>query len=156
MKKAFLSLICIMFIGQLQKLSAQQQISQAFYGQNFWIPNLKFGGQLENYWSEIKASGVKYIRVGGKDYDGVNMWNNTDLSAIIDSIRKKGFEPIIQVPIDKAKNLSQNASFDSSIVVEINVNRAKNIIYWEIGNEPDGSYAGTSFNYNTVQGISGY
>ncbi|HET6243807.1 MAG: hypothetical protein H0V01_11525 [Bacteroidetes bacterium] len=153
MKKTIYFLIFIGLTGLAKEILAQQPISQLFYAQNYWMPSLGHGGQLESYWTDIKASGVKYIRIGGKAYDGSTMWSNPVLLEIIDTIRARGFEPIIQVPIRTDQSISQNAINDSSIVHEINVNKARNIIYWEIGNEPNDAYSSP---YNSNATIAEY
>ena len=74
-----------MFFSPLsdEKISALV-ISSKFYAQNYWVPTqAPYFGQLQNYWNEIVASGVKYMRVGGKAYDGQGMWSVFDLKNII-------------------------------------------------------------------------
>jgi hypothetical protein len=43
------------------------QISSIFYGQNYWMPAYggNWNGHMEDYWRQIRASGVKYMRIGG-------------------------------------------------------------------------------------------
>ncbi|HET6243585.1 MAG: hypothetical protein H0V01_05920 [Bacteroidetes bacterium] len=157
MKKTLYFLIFIGLIGPAKETAAQP-ISQVFYAQNYWMPNkpaFGFTGQLESWWTEINASGVKYIRVGGKAYDGSGMWPIPTLLGIIDTIRARGFEPIIQVPIKINLSVAQNAIDNAAIISDINVTNAKNIVYWEIGNEPDGSYSGVN-NYHTNPIIADY
>jgi hypothetical protein len=108
---------------------------------------------MQTYWSDIVSSGVKYMRVGGKDYDGSNMWSLTDLDDIIVELQNQGVTPIIQLPIDDNLTIAQNATNCSIYVYTINVTNGRGIQYWEIGNEPDGSYNST---YNTNAAIANY
>jgi hypothetical protein len=138
-----------------------QTISNTFFAQNYWMPNrAPFTGQLQSWWPEIQSSGVKYMRIGGKDYDGTDMWSLGDpsyieINAIIDEIQAKGIIPIIQVPIDDNLSAAANASICADYVDNINNTNSQGIVYWEIGNEPDGSYSSVS-TFNTTAGIESY
>ena len=144
---------------------AQVPISSLFNSQNYWLPSRHFGGSLETYWNDVAASGVKYMRVGGIAYDAPNnavgtyTWTVSDLctatTGIIDEFRSHGIQPILQVPVDITKTVAQNATNAAALVTAVNVTNSKNITYWEIGNEPNGQYAGTN-NYNTDAVIADY
>jgi hypothetical protein len=119
-----------------------QTISPMLFSQNYWMPDrAPFTGKLQDYWNEIEESGLKFMRIGGKDYDKNLMWSYLDLNSIITELRNHGIEPIIQVPIDPAQDVLFNAARCSLYVDEINNISGRNVVYWAIGNEPDGSYS---------------
>ena len=122
-----------------EKLLAQR-ISPVFFGQNAWMPDsigqVKYNGQLHEKWQEIGACGAQTIRFGGIASDQ-NKPTHYQYIKMIDSIRAKGMEPIIQVPFN---NGAYTASQAAEIVYYINITRKKNIKYWIIGNEPDHVY----------------
>jgi hypothetical protein len=153
MKKVILMLFCIVnFI-----VVAQIPISPKFFAQNYWMPNKgPFTGHMQTYWSNIVQSGVKYMRVGGIDYDGPNMWSNTDIIDIIDEIRLYNIEPIIQVPIDNNKTIGDNVNDAVALITAINSNAGRNIMYWEIGNEPNAEYSSGTYDYSTTSQIKSY
>ena len=147
---------------------AQVAISSTINSQNYWDPNRSpFTGQLGGtggtWWSDVQASGVKYMRVGGIAYDanatGHHVWTSTELASgtgsIIAEIRSYNIEPIIQVSIDVTKTIAQNATAAATLVNDINNTYSRNIIYWEIGNEPDGQYSGGN-NFSTDAQIQAY
>ncbi|MBC7695338.1 MAG: T9SS type A sorting domain-containing protein [Burkholderiales bacterium] len=121
-----------------------QTISNHFFGQNAWMPdtigNALYYGKLHKQWSNIKDSKSTFIRFGGIGADK-NMPTNYQYIKMIDSIRAKGMEPIIQVPFDNWKYSAQQAA---NIVNFINVTKGRNIKYWSIGNEPDLGYSYTN------------
>jgi hypothetical protein len=120
-------------------LSAQP-ISPLFFGQNAWMPdsigNKRYWGQLHNKWNDIQQSGAAVIRFGGIAPDQEKP-NNFQYLRMIDSIRNKGMEPILQVPYYNGKYSAAEAA---EIVRFINIEKKKNIQYWIIGNEPDHVY----------------
>jgi len=141
MKKIFLplttALLLVFFQGQ-----AQTAILPSFNGQNYWVPNKgTFTGQLQANWDNIVQSGVQYMRVGGKGYDGNAMWSYTDINSIIDELQAKGIVPIVQVPITYTLSAAANATVCAGYVDNINNANSQGITYWAIGNEPDGSYS---------------
>ena len=121
-----------------------QTISPVFFGQNAWMPDsigqVKYYGQLHDKWQEIGACGAQTIRFGGIAPDQ-NKPTNYQYIKMIDSIRAKGMEPIIQVPFNNGTYTTSQAA---EIVYYINITRKKNIKYWIIGNEPDHVYKYTS------------
>ena len=150
----FLTMITISIHGQTQ-------ISSKIIGQNYWMPKHSnynslgnsLNGMLQSHWSDIQNSGVKYIRIGGKDYDKNKMFNNMDtLAKIIDNIRMIGAEPIIQMPIKDNISLSDNVNEATLLITRINIDRNKGVKYWVIGNEPDGAYT----KWNVADSISKY
>lgn len=145
MKKCIIFLIFMSAILP-DKKAAAQTISSMFNAQNYWMPDRGgYGGDLEIYWAEIQASGVKYMRVGGKAYDKTTMWSYTDINLIIDELQGKGITPIIQVPINPNITVAANATICAGYVNNINNTNSQGILYWEIGNEPDGSYTSTTY-----------
>lgn len=151
-------------------LQAQVAISDIFYAQNYWLPDREFDGRLEEFWTEIEASGVTHMRVGGIAYDYQNnepvntthVWSTTDLCAtttgIIDEIRSYGnppIQPILQVPIDITKTIAENCTSAVNLITAVNVTNNKGIEFWQIGNEPNTSYAGVN-NYNDNAVIANY
>ncbi|MDF2448421.1 MAG: hypothetical protein K0R26_925 [Bacteroidota bacterium] len=121
-----------------------QIIPNHFFGQNAWMPdtigNTVYYGKLHKNWSNIKNSKSTLIRFGGIGADK-SMPTNYQYIKMIDSIRAKGMEPIIQVPFE---NWKYNAQQAANIVQYINVVKGRNVKYWSIGNEPDLGYAYTN------------
>lgn len=121
-----------------------QTISNHFFGQNAWMPDTigstVYYGKLHKNWNNIKNSKSTFIRFGGIGADK-SMPTNYQYIKMIDSIRAKGMEPIIQVPFDNWKYSAQQAA---NIVNFLNKVKGKNIKYWSIGNEPDLGYAYTN------------
>lgn len=144
LRKYLLLLLSLCIYAQASaQLKGNVAINEKFFGQNYWMPNkAPYTGDLQTYWQEIRASGVQYVRVGGKDYDKTDMWPITDLIQIIDEIRSYGMEPIIQVPINDQVTLASNVTTCENLVEQVNGANFYNrgVIYWEIGNEPDGAY----------------
>ena len=127
--------------------SYAQTISPYLAGQNAWLPyaygNEIYGGSLDQLWSKISDSKVKFIRVGGIAPD-FSMPTNQQYLALVDSIRKIGAEPLIQVPYGRGK---YNASNAAAIVNYLNNTMGRNVKYWTIANEPNlphDSYAAVS------------
>ncbi|MES2567790.1 MAG: T9SS type A sorting domain-containing protein [Bacteroidota bacterium] len=121
-----------------------QTISNHFFGQNAWMPDTigtsVYYGKLHKNWSNIKNSKSTFIRFGGIGADK-SMPTNYQYIKMIDSIRAKGMEPIIQVPFENWKYSAQQAA---NIVHYLNVVKGRNIKYWSIGNEPDLGYSYTN------------
>lgn len=134
------------------KSGYSQLISDHFFGENAWMPDTIGNsnacqqppcilyGKLHKQWDNIKNSGSSIIRFGGIAPDR-NMPTNYQYIKMIDSIRAKGMEPIIQVPFDNNRYTSQQAA---DIVKYINITKGKKIKYWIIANEPDLSYSYTT------------
>jgi hypothetical protein len=124
--------------------ASAQSIPTNFFGQNAWMPDTigtaKYYGKLHTKWSQVKESKASVIRFGGIAPDN-NMPTNFQYIKMIDSIRAKGMEPIIQVPFHKWAYSAQQAA---QIVQYINVTKGRNIKYFIIGNEPDLDYGYTS------------
>jgi hypothetical protein len=123
---------------------AAQPISPMIFGQNAWMPDSigkkRYMGQLHSKWNDIRSSRTTVIRFGGIAPDEERPTNYQYIQ-MIDSIRAKGMEPVIQVPYWKGKHSAAQAA---EIVKHINVTMKRNIRYWIIGNEPDHAYGFTS------------
>ncbi len=133
--------LSLMFAAQN---ASAQAISSHFFGENAWMPhqigNTVLYGKLDKHWDDIKNSSASIIRYGGIAGDK-DMPTNDQYIAIIDSMRSKGLEPVIQVPFDNYRYTAQQAA---GIVTYINKTKGKNIKYWIIGNEPDLAYSFTT------------
>ena len=154
-----LGLISLIVATNVKTSSAQTPISDMMRAQNYWMPHYPaYGhnnGQVDLYWQQIKTSGVKYMRIGGKSYDQENMFAPDDLKDIIDRMRSYGVEPIVQIPINPTLTIAQNAAEAGSLVAAMNTSTrlAKPVQYWIIGNEPNKAYTGT---YTTAATIAAY
>ncbi|MFN6036863.1 MAG: hypothetical protein ACK452_00215, partial [Bacteroidota bacterium] len=110
-------------------------------------PPCLLNGKLHKKWNEISQSATKTIRFGGISPDK-NKPTNYQYIKMIDSIKAKGIEPIIQVPFH---NWRYSASEAAAIVQYINITKNRNVKYWIIGNEPDLGYG-----YTTASQIASY
>jgi hypothetical protein len=141
--------INLFFISQTSKA---QVISNHFFGQNAWMPDTVGNvnacteppcliyGKLHQEWGNIQNSGASIIRFGGITPDK-NMPTDYQYLRMIDSIRTRGMEPIIQVPFRMYRYTAQQAA---DIVKFLNITNGKHIKYWSIGNEPDLGYSYTN------------
>jgi hypothetical protein len=108
-----------------------QDISSYLFGQNHWLDNGDEGrvGYLHLLWPKVQESGVKIVRIGGNGYNH-NLPDRTRLTAIIDSIRHIGAEPLLQVPV-------KFTAIQAMELVEYFTKLGeKRVQYWCIGNEP--------------------
>jgi hypothetical protein len=144
------ALVALGLSFSVENLQAQS-IPNNFFGQNAWMPdtvgNVSYGGKLHQSWGKIHDSKASIIRFGGIAPDQ-NKPSNYQYIKMIDSIRAKGMEPIIQVPFHNWQYTAQQAA---QIVQYINVTKGKNIQYWIIGNEPDLDYK-----YTTAAQVAAY
>lgn len=151
-KKAILFSLLILGFSFITQNSQAQVISAHFFGQNAWMPDTIgdgnncqdppciFNGKLHKQWGNIMNSGAKFVRFGGIAPDR-NMPTNYQYIKMIDSIRARGMEPIIQVPFHAYRYNAQQAA---AIVKFINKTSNRNVKYWSIGNEPDLGYSYTN------------
>ncbi|MCE3225906.1 MAG: hypothetical protein K0S32_457 [Bacteroidetes bacterium] len=141
MSQVLLFVLSFLFIS---KSGNAQIISPIFFGQNAWMPdsigNAVYGGKLHQNWGKVQDSKAKLIRFGGISPDK-NKPSNFQYIKMIDSIRAKGMEPVIQVPFHNWQYTAQQAA---DIVQYVNIVKGRNIKYWVIGNEPDLEYAYTN------------
>lgn len=137
------SMLTLGLFFSAEKMQAQN-IPANFFGQNAWMPDTigsaVYYGKLHQNWGKVKDSKASIIRFGGIAPDE-NKPTNYQYIKMIDSIRARGMEPIIQVPFHKWQYTAQQAA---QIVQYINVTKGKNIQYWIIGNEPDLAYQYTN------------
>lgn len=128
-----------------------QNIPLHFFGQNAWMPDtigsVFYNGKLHKHWGNIQNSGTALVRFGGISPDK-NKPTNFQYIKMIDSIRAKGMEPIMQVPYH---NGLYSVAQATAIVNYVNVIKGKNIKYWIIGNEPDLEYS-----FTTASQVSSY
>ncbi|GAB3870961.1 hypothetical protein GCM10028824_20210 [Hymenobacter segetis] len=114
-----------------------QAISPYLAGQNAWLPTALgtavYNGQLDYLWPVVKKSKVRMVRVGGNGVNS-NLVTNAQYIALIDSIRRIGAEPMVQVSEGRGRFTAAQAA---QVVQYVNVTMGRNIRYWIIGNEPD-------------------
>jgi len=112
--------------------SNAQEISPYLFGQNHWLATGDEGdrvGYMGLLWPKVKESGVKCIRIGGNAYNH-DFPERSRLTAIIDSIRKIGAEPLLQVPYNYT-------AIQAMELVEFYTKPGnKKVKFWSIGNEP--------------------
>ena len=124
--------LCYCFLLSLPVLSNAQEISPYLFGQNHWIATGDEGnriGYMDVLWPKVKESGVKCIRIGGNAYNH-RFPERKRLTAIIDSIRNIGAEPLLQVPVGFT-------AIQAMELVEYYTKPGnKKVKYWSIGNEP--------------------
>lgn len=145
LKKIFQAGVLALGLSFAAAENAQAQtIPVNFFGQNAWMPDtigsINYNGKLHQNWGKVRDSKAALIRFGGIAPDQ-NKPTNFQYIKMIDSIRAKGMEPVIQVPFHKWQYSAQQAA---EIVQYINITKGKNIKYWVIGNEPDLDYAYTN------------
>ena len=129
MKRAILLTIVIL---SLSIWSNAQEISPYLFGQNHWLATGDEGnriGYMHLLWPKVKESGVKCIRIGGNAYNH-DFPERKRLTAIIDSIRKIGAEPLLQVPYN------YTAIQAMELVEYYTKSGNKKVQFWSIGNEP--------------------
>lgn len=143
LKKISRAIILVMSLLFLSNSNAQP-IQPNFFGQNAWMPDTigstLLGGKLHKNWGKVKDSKTSIIRFGGIAPDR-DMPTKFQYIKMIDSVRAKGMEPIIQVSFHKWKYTAAQAA---EMVQYINGTKGKNVKYWIIGNEPDLEYAYTN------------
>ncbi len=124
-------LLSVVFLGFTLRANAQE-ISPYLFGQNHWIATGDEGkrvGYMDVLWPKVKESGVKCIRIGGNAYNH-RFPERKRLTAIIDSIRNIGAEPLLQVPVGFT-------AIQTMELVEFYTKPGSNKVrYWSIGNEP--------------------
>ena len=90
-------------------------------------------GQLDQLWPVVGKSKVRMVRIGGNAVE-TNVPTGPEYVALIDSIRRIGAEPMVQVAQGRGKYTAQQAA---ALVDYVNNTRGRRIKYWSIGNEPD-------------------
>ncbi|MGI4872097.1 MAG: carbohydrate-binding protein [Janthinobacterium lividum] len=114
-----------------------QTISPYLAGQNAWLPKgyggVTYGGILDQLWPTVKKSKVQLVRIGGNGVE-FHLPSGPEYVTLIDSIRRIGAEPMVQVAEGRGRYTSAQAA---AIVQYVNVTMGRNIKYWIIGNEPN-------------------
>jgi hypothetical protein len=128
-------------------------ISAHFAGINAWMPyqigSHVYNGKLETKWAEVQASGAKIMRYGGNGVDHyADPSDPSQYVTLVDSMRSRGIEPVLQVPVYGS---TFNSTQAADIVRYVNVTNAKAVKYWVIGNEPDLSGGGYGTGYSASQ-----
>ncbi|MGI4759153.1 MAG: carbohydrate-binding protein [Janthinobacterium lividum] len=130
-----------------------QSISPYIAGQNAWLPKgyggVVYNGLLDQLWSTVQKSHVQLVRIGGNGVE-FNMPSGPEYVALIDSIRRIGAEPMVQVAQGRGKYTAQQAA---DVVAYVNQTRSRHVKYWIIGNEPN--LAGTHTTV-PVAGVEAY
>jgi len=131
-----LTLIIISFVF-ISFAAYSQVISPYVYGENSWMPKTigtySSGGDMDKQWGKVKDCGIKFIRVGGSANDR-NLPTDAQLVALVDSIRKIGAEPLLQVPYNIGSFTETTAA---NMVRYVNITMGRNVKYWSIANEPN-------------------
>ncbi|MBD2721856.1 carbohydrate-binding protein [Hymenobacter armeniacus] len=133
--KRLLSLFALSWL--VLRAASGQTISPYLAGQNAWLPTALgtqvFNGQLDKLWPLVKQSKVRMVRIGGNGVNS-NLVTNAQYIALIDSIRRIGAEPMVQVSEGRGRFTAAQAA---QVVQHVNITMGRNIKYWIIGNEPD-------------------
>ena len=144
-----------LFVLSLLTLASSygQAISPYLAGQNAWLPTgyggAVYNGQLDVLWPIVQKSKVQMIRIGGNGVE-FNMPSGDEYVTLIDSIRRIGAEPMVQVSEGRGKYTAERAA---GIVDYVNNVKKRNIKYWIIGNEPN--LVGTHPTVN-AEGVAAY
>jgi PKD repeat protein len=114
-----------------------QSISPYIAGQNAWLPTgyggRTYNGLLDQLWPVVQKSKVQMIRIGGNGVE-FNLPSGPEYVSLIDSIRRIGAEPMVQVSEGRGKYTAAQAA---AIVQYVNVTMNRRVKYWIIGNEPN-------------------
>lgn len=149
-------LLLLLALSWLAVTSARSQaISPYLAGQNAWLPTALgtqvFNGQLDRLWPVVRQSKVQMIRIGGNGVNS-NLVTNAQYIALIDSVRRIGAEPMVQVSEGRGRFTAAQAA---QVVQHVNITMGRNIKYWIIGNEPDLNNASHP-NPTPVAGVEAY
>lgn len=163
MKKISLYCLTISALVFLDITINAQTLSPNLFSQNGWIADTVGGGSpysdancpgfslgipcivsttkninKNNRWLDVKNSQARLVRYGGTtaDQNYPELWQYLKF---IDSVRARGMEPILQIPINLGNDGSQDydTTRAKNTIIYINQTMARNVIYWSIGNEPD-------------------
>ncbi len=114
-----------------------QPISPYLAGQNAWLPKgyggVTYNGLLGQLWPVVQRSHVQLVRIGSNGVE-FNMPSGPEYVALIDSIRRIGAEPMVQVAQGRGKYTAQLAD---DLVAYVNQTMSRHVKYWIIGNEPN-------------------
>jgi hypothetical protein len=153
--------LCLLMLGLLafNSNTTAQTISPRLFGVNAWMsdtigdynncidPPCLRRGKVHKQWKKIQDSKATFVRYGGIGPDK-NMPTRYQYIRMIDSIRAKGMEPLIQVPYYNGRYTAAQAA---DIVNYVNNVMHRDVKYWIIGNEPNLIY-----NYTTGAQVAAY
>ena len=131
-------LILLLALGWLTfGAAAGQTISPYLAGQNAWLPKgyggVMYNGILDQLWPTVQKSKVQLVRIGGNGVE-FHLPSGPEYVALIDSIRRIGAEPMVQVPEGRGRYTAAQAA---AVVQYVNGTMGRNVKYWIIGNEPN-------------------
>lgn len=115
----------------LPSLLTAQPISPRLVGSNLWYADrtAPSTSPAASAMTLAGQAGLRFIRIGGNDFDG-GMPSNSTLLTWVNRIRAIGAEPIIQV------SEYGGATTAAATVQFLNVTSGAHVTYWSIGNEP--------------------
>lgn len=112
-----------------------QKISPQLLGNNAWMSQDTYYGEIERLWGWMDNADYQLIRIGG--HAALTQAKNlTWVYRTIDSVRAFGADVLLQVPSDFTEAQA------TEYIRQINQVAGKNVRYWSIGNEPDWQLAG--------------
>ncbi|RZK98564.1 MAG: hypothetical protein EOO62_26310, partial [Hymenobacter sp.] len=131
-------LLAFLLLGWLTlSVGYGQAISPYLAGQNAWLPQgyggVTYNGILNQLWPVVKKSKVQMIRIGGNGVE-FHLPSGPEYVALIDSIRRIGAEPMVQVPEGRGRYTSAQAA---AVVNYVNITMNRHVKYWIVGNEPN-------------------
>ncbi|MBI2720943.1 MAG: T9SS type A sorting domain-containing protein [Bacteroidetes bacterium] len=130
-----ISLITLSLLLVISLFKAQTTPAE-FFGVNSWMPdsvkNTFLNGKVHKSWAAVKNSNVKLVRFGGTLLND-SLAKTHQYLKMVDSIRNRGMEPILQVPY--VANVLDSATA-RALVKYINTSKGRKVKYWVIGNEP--------------------
>jgi hypothetical protein len=133
--KKLLAFLCLSWLAL--STSYGQVISPYIAGQNAWLPKgyggVTYNGLLDQLWPVVQKSHVQLVRIGGNGVE-FNMPSGPEYVSLIDSIRRIGAEPMVQVAQGRGKYTAQQAA---DLVAYVNQTMSRHVKYWIIGNEPN-------------------
>ncbi|GAA3951713.1 carbohydrate-binding protein [Hymenobacter algoricola] len=149
-------ILSLVLLGLLTLTSSYgQAISPYLAGQNAWLPTALgtqvFNGQLDRLWPVVQQSKVRMVRIGGNGVNS-NLVTNPQYIALIDSVRRIGAEPMVQVSEGRGRFTAAQAA---QVVHHVNITMGRHVKYWIIGNEPDLNNAAHP-NPTPVAGVAAY
>lgn len=145
-------------------------IPSHFAGINAWMPyrighEVHYGKLSTNaddpIWTKVQESGARIMRYGGHavDRDADPTWTETmdQYVAMVDAMRSKGIEPVLQVPVYGGQfSASQAADIVRHVNFVSGTRAARAVTYWVIGNEPDLDNKGYGSSGYTTHEIAEY
>ena len=168
MKKQLSVIAALLLMSSTLSFGQGITINRDIYGINAWYIDAKgagtstFAATFESELNAVKASGCRYVRIGGiaPNWDQLYDFNNTTLAItnatrvvyLCEKVREAGKEVIIQVSYNPScpnytlasgynplgpLTLQQQATVAANLVEYLNNTLMLKIEYWIISNEPD-------------------